>query len=161
MKQQLPVFLRNRCTEDAYGRWLRRRASAHVRRDRKRGFAKSTVATYKTAIHEAVVASGGRDAYTGKPLRWDLISRYDNAASKAGRTKYKHKFGDLPSVDHVGGGGERPRFRICAWRTNDAKHDLPYEDFVALCHDVIAHCRRGHAHGASVRGSKAKSAGRP
>ena len=142
MRYQFPDFLRNHCTEAAYSRWLLRKAGGHVRRDRKRGHTKPMVSTYKNAIHNAVVLSGGLDAYTGKALRWDLISRYRNAASKAGRTRYKHKFGDLPTVDHVDGARGEPRFRICAWRTNDAKHDLPYKEFVKLCRQVLAHHRR-------------------
>jgi hypothetical protein len=73
------------------------------------------------------------------PLRWDLISKYDNAASSAGRRTYKGTFGDLPTVDHVGDGVGAPDFRICAWRINDAKNDLTYEQFVALCRAVLAH----------------------
>lgn len=91
------------------------------------------------AIHAAVADSGGVDAYTGHPLRWDLISTYDNEQSKAGKRAYKKAFGDLPSVDHVGDGLGAPDFAICAWRTNDAKNDLPFDEFVTLCRAVIAH----------------------
>ena len=88
--------------------------------------------TFRLAIHDAVVASGGVDAYTGHPLRWDLISTYDNEKSKAGKRAYKQGLGDLPSVDHVADGVEALDFRICAWRTNDAKSDLTYEEFLKL-----------------------------
>ena len=44
----------------------------------------------------------------------------------------------LPSVDHVGDGKGAANFKICAWRTNDAKNDLSYEEFLELCRKVIA-----------------------
>jgi hypothetical protein len=100
------------------------------------------VESYKGAIHRAVVACNGVDCYTGLAVRWDLISTYDNALSKAGRRKYKSGLADLPSVDHVGDGLGMPEFRICAWRVNDAKTDLTHEEFVALCRLVVQHAER-------------------
>lgn len=87
------------------------------------------------------MASNGVDAYTGRPLRWDLISLYDNDDSKAGKRGYKAKFAELPTVDHVGDGLGPADFRICAWRTNDAKNDLTHEQFVELCHMVVSHAK--------------------
>jgi hypothetical protein len=127
------------CDEAAYLKWLNRKANAHRNRDRERGNTTATVEAYRKAIHASVVASGGSDAYTGRPLRWDLLSNYDNTASKEGKRAYKHQFGDLPSADHVGDGLGAPDFVICAWRVNDAKHDLPYDDLVELCRTVLAH----------------------
>jgi hypothetical protein len=141
-KYPFPDFLANQCTPDAYRRWLHRKAAAHRKRDRARGNAEAMIEAYKRAIHAAVLHSHGLDDYTGQPLRWDLISKYDNEASKAGKRFYKQSFGDLPSVDHVGSGIGEPGFKICAWRTNDAKNDLPYDEFVALCRRVIDHHAR-------------------
>jgi hypothetical protein len=31
------------------------------------------------------------------------------------------------------------RLVICAWRTNDAKNDMSYAEFFALCQRVVAH----------------------
>ena len=85
MKQvSLPVCLRGLCAEDVYLRWLHRKAQAHVTRDRERGET-CTAAAYKAKIHEAVCAGGDRDYYTGLPLDWSLISRFDNARAKQGR----------------------------------------------------------------------------
>ena len=134
-----PDFLTGHYDQNAYGRWLQRKASAHVRRDRKRGNASATVAAYKLAIHNAVCTSQGRDAYTGEFLDWHLLSVYDNAESKVGRRGYKARFSLLPTVDHVGDGLGAAEFLICAWRTNDAKNDLSHADFIALCRKVIAH----------------------
>jgi hypothetical protein len=140
-KYPLPDCLNGQCTFDAYRYWLARKAKAHRNRDRKRGNEECTIEAYKIAIHQAVVASDGVDSYTGRPLRWDLISQYDNDQSKAGKRKYKAQFGDLPTVDHIGDGLGAADFRICAWRTNDAKNDLTYEQFLELCRWVIAHSK--------------------
>ncbi len=119
-------------------RWLQRKAMAHVKRDRKRGNRAASVAEYKRAIHDAVCASEGKDAYTNERLKFALISTWDNVKSKAGRRRYKAKFALMPTVDHVGDGRGPADFKICAWRTNDAKGDLTLEEFVALCARVLA-----------------------
>lgn len=134
-----PPFLVDIVDPLIYREWLKRKAVAHRRRDKGRGNATTTNEAYKVAIHAAVERSGGVDAYTGKPLCWDLISRYDNDDSKVGKRSYKQQFGDLPSVDHVGDGLSAPDFHICAWRTNDAKSDLSYDEFIELCRIVLVH----------------------
>ena len=45
-------------------------------------------------------------------------------------------------MDHVGDGLGDADFKICAWRTNDAKNDLTYSEFVALCRRVVEHFDR-------------------
>lgn len=70
---------------------------------------------------------------------WTLISQYDNTASKADGRVYKKKFADLPTVDHVGDGTGPADFVICSWRVNDCKNDLTYEEFVAVCRQVLEH----------------------
>jgi hypothetical protein len=133
----LPVFLEGSVERETYVRWLQRKASAHVRRDRRRGNGTASVAGYKRAIHEAVCKSQGKDCYTGEELGWGLISRYNNEESKQGRRIYKAQFALLPTVDHVGDGTGPAEFKICSWRTNDAKGDLSFEEFVELCRKVI------------------------
>ena len=144
-KYARPEFLLPKLTQSAYVRWLHRKAVAHSKRDRKRGNRTLTNDAYKIAIHRAVCKSRGVDAYTGEYLAWELVSKYDNAESKAGRRVYKAKFVLLPTVDHVGDGLGVPNFRICAWRTNDAKSDMTLEEFVGLCRKVVA------AHGLRIR----------
>jgi hypothetical protein len=134
-----PACLLEHTSDSVYRRWLERKARAHARRDKKRGWGELTVAQYKAAIHAAVIASGGRDAYTGEPLDWSLLSTYCNEDSKEGRAVYKARFALLPTVDHFDVGAHGEGFRICGWRTNDAKHDLTYPDFVALCKKVLEH----------------------
>lgn len=134
---ELPPFLKDVVAREVYVRWLQRKAVAHVKRDRKRGNSAACASEYKRAIHTAVCVSGGRDSYTGEQLDWHLISRYHNEESKQGRREYKAKFALLPTVDHVGDGTGRADFKICAWRTNDAKGDLSLDEFVALCKRVL------------------------
>ena len=137
-KYQLPEFLASEVSQAQYERWLHRKAEAHVRRDRKRGNTAATNASYKAAIHKAVEDSEGRDAYTGERLDWTLISQYDNDKSKGGGREYKARFALLPSVDHVADGTGPADFRMCAWRTNDAKSDLSYQEFLDLCRKVVS-----------------------
>ena len=138
-KYALPDFLLMVVAQAAYERWLHRKAIAHVRRDRKRGNQAALNEAYKRAIHDAVCQSGGNDAYTGEAMHWHLLSKYDNQASSQGRRQYKAGFALLPTVDHVGDGLGAASFKICGWRTNDAKNDLGHEEFVQLCQRVITH----------------------
>lgn len=138
-KRALPGFLSGRVSPEQYARWLDRKADAHVKRDRKRQFAGVAKSAYMDAIHAAVVASGGKDAYTGEDLHWELLSQYDNEKSKAGRSTYKAAFALLPTVDHLDTSASAMSFRICSWRTNDAKNDLPHESFLELCERALRH----------------------
>lgn len=126
------------CDQKKYDRWLQRKAEAHVRRDGKRG-SKHTVAEYKRAIHDAVLADGHLDHYTGEPLDWSLISTFRNAEAKLGRSKYKKTLWLLPTVDHTLDAGGKQKFVICSWKVNDAKGDLSHDEFCALCELVLKH----------------------
>ena len=136
-KYPLPGFLLGKIDPKRYAKWLDRKARTHVRRDRAKGNKRASISVYKEAIQCAVVFSIGRDAYTNELLRWDLISRYDNLKSKAIKREYKHRYALLPTVDHEGHGAKTTKFKICAWRTNDAKNDLLLSDFVKLCQMVL------------------------
>jgi hypothetical protein len=138
-KYAIPPFLVGKVDQAAYQRWLERKAQAHVRRDRKRGNTTAIGDTYRVAIHAAVIASNGQDAYTGEPLDWSLLSRYDNVESAEGGRHYKHGFARLPTVDHVGDGLGAANFKICGWRVNDAKHDLDMPAFLGVCRTVLEH----------------------
>lgn len=133
----MPGFLRGVVTQPKYEKWLHRKAIAHVRRDRKRGNTSATNAEYKVAIQKAIQECDGIDAYTGEKLDWTLLSKYDNKESRSGGREYKRQFALLPTVDHVGDGTGPADFRICSWRTNDAKNDLSYGEFVKLCQKVV------------------------
>ena len=147
-KYAVPNFLAEKLSQEVYERWLRHKADAHVRRDRRRGNRAAIGELYRKAIHQAVIRSGGRDAYTGEALDWSLLSKYDNEQSKEYGRRYKHQFALLPTVDHVGDGTDGAEFEICSWRTNDAKHDLTTTDFLKVCRAVLEH------HGYIVTASK-------
>lgn len=132
-----PECLDGCCNAVQFEKWLERKACSLRKRDKKRGNTTATRETYKVAIHQAVIRSAGKDEYTGRPLDWTLISRYDNGESKRHGRRYKKKFGDLPTVDHIDDGLGAPSFAICSWRVNDAKNDLTLSEFIELCHEVI------------------------
>lgn len=138
-KYSLPPFLAGIVTQDTYERWLRRKAQAHVRRDRLRGNVTAIGEVYREAIHSAVLESGGRDAYTGESLDWKLISQYDNDQSKAQGRQYKRHLALLPTVDHVSDGLGSANFKICGWRTNDTKNDLEISEFLSVSQAVLEH----------------------
>src|SRR2546423_1257520 len=141
-KYPLPAFLKRVCDEENYLRWLSRKAKTHVKRDRARNNSHATREQYMIAIHRAVEASGGLDAYTGEALDWNLISAYNNEESKKERRVYKQRFAKLPTVDHLEDGTGTPDFVICGWRTNDCKSDLSRQEFIEFCRTVLVHCDR-------------------
>ncbi|MDD5382159.1 MAG: hypothetical protein PHH60_00685 [Candidatus Margulisbacteria bacterium] len=137
IKYALPNFLIGKCTEKEYLRWLYAKARAHVLRDRKRSNDWIAGEQYRLAIHRAVVNSNGLDVYTGKILRWDLISKYDNNKAKLGGRAYKKKFADLPTIDHINDVKGKLEFNICSWRVNGAKSDLTLNEFIELCGEIL------------------------
>ncbi|MDO8463421.1 MAG: hypothetical protein Q7S96_04105 [bacterium] len=143
-KYGIPSFLEGVISQEKYERWLRRKAAAHLRRDRKYGNRVISGVIYRVAIHEAVKESNGKDAYTGERLDWKSLSEYSNIESAKGRRKYRARFALLPTVDHVDDRLASPNFRICSWRTNDAKGDMTLSDFLKLCRMVIAHHGKNH-----------------
>ena len=93
-------------------------------------------------MQQAVIESDGLDAYTGLPLRWDLISKYDNGKAQEGKHVYKKSFSDLPTVDHLNDNRGELRFKICSWKVNDSKSDLTLEEFVDLCRAILKFNKR-------------------
>lgn len=136
-KYVLPSFLDTKVSQETYDHWLERKAQAHVNRDRQRGNCSASGSEYREAIHKAVIKSDGFDAYTGELLDWHLISQYDNGASKENGRVYKKQFALLPTVDHVEDGKGAANFRICSWRTNDAKNDLDHSELITFCKSVL------------------------
>lgn len=141
LRYQRPDFAVFDLTQLDYEKWLHRRAVAHVRRDKKRGNATATIAGYKAAIHRAVISSEGCDFYTGELLKWALAGTHRNEhwPEQKDRRRYRLDMALAPSVDHVGDGLGAADFRICGWRTNDAKSDSPHGEFVAFCRLVVEH----------------------
>ncbi len=142
IKDSFPDFLIEIIEPKVYYKWLTRKAAAHVKRDLGRERPDATGAAYRDAIHAAVLQSNGRDAYTGEDLDWKLISTYENSKSKEGRHAYKSSFARLPTLDHVEAASKSAAFKICGWRTNDAKGDLSFKDFIELCEKVLRHAEK-------------------
>src|SRR3989339_1284747 len=135
----LPSFLEGQVHPLVYERWLARKAAAHLKRDRKRGYESISAAAYRDEIHEAVLRSEGNDVYTGEKLDWSLISTYNNNDSENGKHCYKASFALLPTVDHIESSVSKSGLCICSWRTNDAKHDLSHQTFIELCKKILEH----------------------
>lgn len=119
-----------------YPGWVQRKAVTLCKRDQKRG-GSGNVQQYRLAIHQAVLASEGRDHWTGEWLDWDLIGTYDTREA-AGNGEHKKQFAMLPTIDHRSNRPE-PDFVICAWRTNDAKHDMTPQELLEFCTAVLNH----------------------
>jgi len=135
-KYPFPSFLEGRCTPTVYLKWLDNKANTIFRRDKRRrkAFAlTATKAVYKEKIHKAVTAGGGCDPYTGEPLAWDLINKWDT--TQVHPDGYERKFALLPTVDHIT--PDVLEFGICSYQINKAKNDLGPAEFVELCKKVV------------------------
>ena len=95
-----------------YPGWVQRKAVTLCKRDQKRG-GTGNVQQYRLSIHDAVVASEGRDRWSGELLDWELIGTYDNNEAAAGKGEHKKKYAMLPTVDHRTNQPESD-FVICA-----------------------------------------------
>jgi hypothetical protein len=137
----VPDSLKDQCDQAKYARWLQRKAAAHFKRDKKRGMS-CTISQYKQMIHLAVRESAGRCFYTGRLLKWSLISTWDNDTAESGRTTYKRTLALLPTIDHTLDEQGNLKFVICAWDVNDAKGDLTSDEFHQLCVNVLEHRKR-------------------
>ena len=114
---------------------LQRKAVAVTRRDKRRG-GQYTVKQAIEAIDQAFHRCNGFDPYDGSKLNPKLLGTYNNEEAKAQGADYKRRFAMLPTVDHVKAEPE-PDFEIVSWQTNDAKGDMPPEDFIDYCRRVV------------------------
>ncbi|MFM7086647.1 MAG: hypothetical protein ACKOGI_06660 [Vulcanococcus sp.] len=124
-----------------YPGWVQRKAVTLCKRDQKRG-GQGNVQQYRLAIHQAVLASGGRDHWTGEALAWELIGTYDSREAAATQGEHRRHYALLPTVAHrtpPHGGLPEPDFVICAWRTSDAKQDMSAQELLAFCQAVVQH----------------------
>jgi hypothetical protein len=124
-------------SKQIYPAWVQRKAVTLSKRDQKRG-GSGNVQQYRLAIHQAVVASQGRDHWTGERLDWNLIGTYDTREAGGDQGEHKKQYAMLPTIDHSSNQPE-PVFVICAWRTNDAKHDMSPHELLEFCKAVLNH----------------------
>ncbi|MDC2985002.1 hypothetical protein OAZ80_01610 [bacterium] len=122
-------------SDEEYRKMLRRKAMAVTRRDKRRD-GKYSVKEAIEAIHQAFHRCNGFDPYDGSKLNPKLLGEYKNEDAKAEGAAHKRRFAMLPTVDHV---TARPvaDFEIVSWQTNDAKGDMPPEEFIAYCRRVV------------------------
>ena len=122
-------------SDKGYSDLIRKKAEAVTRRDKRRG-GKYSIKEAIEAIHQAFHRCNGFDPYDGSKLDPELLGTYSNERSKERGAAYKREMAMLPTVDHV---TAKPvaDFEIVSWQTNDAKGDIPPEEFVAYCRRVV------------------------
>ena len=118
-----------------YSELIQRKAVAVTRRDKKRG-GECSVKEAIEAIDQAFHRCTGFDPYDGSKLNPKLLGEYDNKASKAKGAAYKKEMAILPTIDHVKAEPVAD-FEIVSWQTNDAKGDMPPDEFIAYCRRVV------------------------
>ena len=121
--------------DEDYRKMLQRKAVAVTRRDKRRD-GKYSVKEAIEAIHQAFHRCNGFDPYDGSKLDPKLLGTYDNNRSKEKGAAYKREMAMLPTIDHVTA-KPVPDFEIVSWQTNDAKGDMPPEEFIAYCRRVV------------------------
>ena len=122
-------------SDGKFSELIQRKAVAVTRRDKRRG-GQYTVKQAIEAIHEAFHRCSGSDPYDGSTLNPELLGTYSNERSKERGAAYKREMAMLPTVDHVTA-EPVPDFEIVSWQTNDAKGDMPPEEFIAYCRRVV------------------------
>ena len=118
-----------------YSELILRKAVAVTRRDKKRG-GEYSVKEAIEAIDQAFHRCTGFDPYDGSKLNPKLLGEYDNKASKAKGAAYKKEMAMLPTIDHFKAEPVAD-FEIVSWQTNDAKGDMPPDEFIAYCRRVV------------------------
>ena len=122
-------------SDEDYSDLIRKKAVAVTRRDKRRG-GEYSVKEAIEAINQAFHRCNGFDPYDGSKLDPKLLGTYNNEEAKAQGADYKKRFAMLPTVDHVKA-EPVPDFEIVSWQTNDAKGDLPPEEFITYCRRVV------------------------
>ena len=122
-------------SDEDYSDLIRKKAVAVTRRDKRRD-GKYSVKEAIEAIHQAFHRCNGFDPYDGSKLDPELLGTYDNNRSKEKGAAYKREMAMLPTIDHVTA-KPVPDFEIVSWQTNDAKGDMPPEEFIAYCRRVV------------------------
>ena len=122
-------------SDEDYSDLIRKKAVAVTRRYKKRG-SEYSVKEAIEAIDQAFHRCTGFDPYDGSKLNPKLLGEYDNKASKAKGVAYKKEMAMLPNIDHVKAEPVAD-FEIVSWQTNDAKGDMPPDEFIAYCRRVV------------------------
>jgi len=139
LKYERPSFLIGKISQATYNHWVRSKSKTHFGRDKKRGNTAISNEKYKMAIHLAVSQSSATINTRVKHSigLWSGNTTTKKLKREAENIKLPLLF--LPTIDHCDDGLGSANFKLCSYRTNDAKHDSSYSDFVDLCRRVIAH----------------------
>ena len=116
-----------------YSDLIRKKAEAVTRRDKRRG-GKYSIKEAIEAIHQAFHRCNGFDPTTAPS--WIQTCWAPTAMSEAKRVLPTSGDGDAATIDHVTA-EPVPDFEIVSWQTNDAKGDMPPEEFIAYCRRVV------------------------
>ena len=108
---------------------------------------------YKQKIHQAVLAGGEFDPYTGEKLNWEGISPKD-AVVYGYVSDFLTKYAMLPAVDHIS--ADKFEFEICAWIVNSSKTCMTPDEYVELCGKVTAYRQPAKAKAQAVGRSAKK-----
>ena len=125
-------------SDGKYSELIQRKAVAVTTRDKRRG-GKYSVKEAIEAIHQAFHRCNGFDPYDGSKLDPELLGTYSNESNERSKERgadYKREMAMLPTVDHVTA-EPVPDFEIVSWQTNDAKGDMPPEEFISYCRRVV------------------------
>ncbi len=95
--------------------------------------------TISITVDRRFPASGERDPYTNEALAWELIGAWDTDNDHP--DGYKKEFALMPIVDHVA--SDALEFEICSWQVNDARSNMPPEEFLDLCKKVVCFREQG------------------
>ncbi len=148
-KYPLPPLLSGVFSVSAYDKWLNCKADSLRTRDirLKRSFPVScSKAVYKQKIHAAILASGGKDPYTGDTLRYDLLATWDNKkealfALGPSADVFNKEYFLMPTVDHCDPYADELNFEICSWIVNSSKTLMNPQEYVDLCRKVAKNRR--------------------
>jgi hypothetical protein len=148
-KYPLPPYLSGVLSVSTYDKWLNCKADSLRTRDLrlKRPFPKTcSKAVYKQKIHAAILASGGKDPYTGDALRWGLVRAWNNkkeALLRLGPAAdvFSKDYFLMPTVDHCDPYAGELNFEICSWIVNSSKTLMNPQEYVGLCRKVAKNRR--------------------
>ncbi len=151
----LPQSLAGIIAQDRFDAWLEERASTLYHRDlnRKRPCALAgSNRLYRDKIYDAVLSQRSIDPFTGQPLQWDLILKWD-PAKNIGHNDFMKEFCLLPTVDHKDPYCITVDFEICSWIVNGCKNDQTPAEFIDMCRIITLH-RRNAAVGTGPYGKE-------
>jgi hypothetical protein len=148
-KYPLPPLLSGILSVSAYDKWLNCKADSLRTRDLrlKRPFPRTCgKAIYKQKINAAILASDGKDPYSGDALAWDLLATRDKKGEALpcpgpAADVFNKDYFLMPTVDHCDPYAGELNFEICSWIVNSSKTLMNPREYVDLCKKVAKNRR--------------------